>query len=156
MQRCALLIFSKLIETIWLLSTPEASSSSLIKSSMTDFPQRRIPVRTFTRSFPIKARIRFIYASRLITVTNLPFKDNTILTRVYLYFNLRNHILAVIPYKNKILLILSDKMKFIVKKEHFPLLPDCFSHFLLFQYKIACFFLLLCDRLRNMFLVSFI
>ena len=44
----------------WLLSTPEARSSSLIRSSITDFPLRRMPVRTFTRSFPMKGRIRLI------------------------------------------------------------------------------------------------
>ena len=40
--------------------TPFWASSSWIRLSMTDFPLRRIPVRTFISSFPIKGRIRLI------------------------------------------------------------------------------------------------
>ncbi len=43
---------------------PDAFSSSWMRFSMTDLPQRRMPVITFTKSVPINGRIRFMYISR--------------------------------------------------------------------------------------------
>ena len=69
-------------------ATPDAVSSSLISSSMTDLPQRRIPVITLISSEPINGRMRLMYISRLIMGFAASFfMDGTSVPHLQLKYN---------------------------------------------------------------------